>query len=50
MTELIEGGSEIPVTSENKDQFAELYLQKYLEQDKIIYETIIRGINAVASP
>ncbi len=29
--ELIENGSNIPVTSENSELFANLYLQKYLE-------------------
>lgn len=29
--ELCEGGCDIAVTSENKDLFARLYLEKYLE-------------------
>lgn len=31
--QLCEGGSQIAVTADNRDKFAELYLAKYLEQD-----------------
>lgn len=49
-TELMEGGSNIAVTAENRELFAKLYLEKYLEQDKVIYDTMIAGIRAIASP
>lgn len=48
--ELCEGGSKIEVTADNRERYAELYLEKYVQQDKLIYDTIHKGIRAVTCP
>ena len=35
--EICEGGSQIDITNENKAQYVELYLKKYLEQDEVVH-------------
>jgi hypothetical protein len=44
---LCENGNNIEVTAENCDQFIQLYLQKYLEQDQVIHDAIRSGVEAV---
>jgi len=47
--ELCDGGSEREVTEQNRDEYVRLFIQKYFEQDRLIYDTIIKGIKAIAS-
>lgn len=47
--ELCENGSDMAVTPQNKDLFAKLYLQKYLEQDSDIYDALIAGVKATST-
>ena len=47
--ELCEGGANLEVTPENKDLFVKLYLQKYLEQDDLVYEALISGVQATCT-
>jgi hypothetical protein len=47
--ELCEGGKDLPVTNDNKDLFANLYLEKYLQKDKAIYQALITGVKATTT-
>lgn len=48
--ELCEGGAQIAVTEQNRDEFIRLYLAKYFEQDRLIYDTIISGVKSIVPP
>lgn len=49
-TELCEGGSQISLTAENRENFVRLYLDRYFAVDKPMHDAIIKGIKLVCQP
>jgi len=47
VVELCEGGSKIKLTRNNVEIFADLFVKKYFEQDRLQFEAFFQGIEAV---